>query len=530
MSDHKQFIKQHEQLDNILTTGKRGFFTVITGRTGIIILLLALQLGLLFAGVRWLDKYYHWFAGSSTVIAAVMLIYLLNSSHNPTVKLTWSFIVAVAPIFGTLLYIFIFLDVGHRTEQRVLHKMIQETTPFFPDQNGVMESLKREDRSVYNLASYLSDHAGFPAYKNSSVKYFPLGEDKFKVMLRELEQAEHFIFLEYFIVSEGRMWNSILDILVRKATEGVEVRFMYDGTCAFSNLPYSYPKKLQALGIQCKMFAPIKPFVSTHYNNRDHRKILVVDGRTAFTGGINLADEYINEKALYGHWKDTAIMVKGEAVRSFTLMFLQMWNSTERHREYEKYLLPPEECRVPAAGYVIPYGDSPLDSEKVGEMVYLDMINNASKYIYIMSPYLILDGEMTTALTYAAKRGVDVRIILPHIPDKKYAFVLAKSHYKELVSSGVKIYEYTPGFVHAKVVLYDDTKAVVGTINFDYRSLYHHFECAAFLYGVAAIEDIKEDFRKTQKQCQAVTMETIRKEKFTTRIAGVLLKVIAPLM
>jgi cardiolipin synthase len=250
----------------------------------------------------------------------------------------------------------------------------------------------------------------------------------------------------------------------------------------------------------------------------------------AFTGGINLADEYINRITRFGHWKDTAIMVKGEAVRSFTLMFLQMWCHNEKVRVYDKYLLPPEDCRMPSSGYVIPYGDSPLDGERVGEMVYLDMINSAQRYVYIMSPYLILDNETVTALTFAAKRGVDVRIILPHIPDKKYAFSLAKSHYKELISSGVKIYEYTPGFVHAKVVLFDDTKAVVGTINFDYRSLYHHFECAAFLYGVSAIEDIKRDFADTEAKSQHITMEDVAKEKLISRMTGVLLKIVAPLL
>jgi len=325
------------------------------------------------------------------------------------------------------------------------------------------------------------------------------------------------------------MWGRILKILEEKVRQGVEVHIMYDGTCALFRLPYHYPEKLKKLGIKCKMFSPIRPFVSTHYNNRDHRKILVIDGHTAFTGGVNLADEYINRRRLYGHWKDVSVMLQGEAVRSFTLMFLQMWDLTERTEDFSTYL----RCdRIPetAPGYVLPYGDSPMDHERVGEMVYLDIINRARKYVHIMTPYLILDSEMVTALTFAAKRGVDVAIILPHIPDKKYAFALAKTHYRELIEGGVRILEYTPGFVHAKTFVSDDTKAVVGSINLDYRSLYLHFECAAYLCDMPAVMDVEKDFRQTEAQCMAIRLEDLRKEKFYIRAIGWLLKVFAPMM
>ncbi len=529
MSNPKKFVEEHEQLNKILKTSKRGFFSIVTGRTFVIFILLAIQIGLLFLGFDWLGRRMHLFYGGSTVLAAVMLVYLLNTRHDPTVKLTWCVIVAIVPVFGTLLYIFIKLDLGHRAVRHSIQRTILETARLFPDQRQLMERLKNEDREAYGFATYLKKN-GFPVYENSWVKYYPLGEDKFRDLIVELNRAKRFIFMEYFIVSEGHMWESVLKILEKKARAGVEVRFMYDGTCSFSNLPYSYPKFLRSKGIKCKVFAPIRPLVSTHYNNRDHRKIAVIDGRTAFTGGINLADEYINEKVRFGHWKDTAIMVKGEAVRTFTLLFLQMWNAEESHRSYEQYLLPPRDISQPANGYVIPYGDSPMDDEKVGEMVYLDIINKARDYVYIMTPYLILDNVMSSALSFAAKRGVDVRIILPHIPDKKYAFILAKTHYRELISSGVSIFEYTPGFVHAKVFISDDVKGVVGTINLDYRSLYHHFECAAFLYGVSALEDIKEDFLRTQSLSHQVTMIDVRHEKWHIRAAGAIMKIIAPLM
>ena len=326
------------------------------------------------------------------------------------------------------------------------------------------------------------------------------------------------------------MWGEVLDILARKAKEGVDVRLMYDGTCEFSTLPHDYPKRLKKLGIKCKMFSPITPFVSTHYNYRDHRKILVIDGHTAFTGGINLADEYINLKSRFGHWKDTAIMVQGKAAESFTLMFLQMWNIDEKVPETEKFLgkypIPEKQCK----GYVLPYADSPLDNEKTGEMVYIDILNRAQKYVHIMSPYLILDGEMEMAIKFAAERGVEVSLILPGIPDKIMPYSLAKTHYKSLLAAGVKIYEYTPGFVHAKVFVSDDIKAVVGTINLDYRSLYHHFECAAYMYDTECIGDIEKDFQETAAKCRQITLGNLKDIKFGYKILGVILKAVAPLL
>ncbi len=326
------------------------------------------------------------------------------------------------------------------------------------------------------------------------------------------------------------MWGRILEILARKASEGVDVRVMYDGACEFALLPHDYPKRLKKLGIKCKMFAPVTPFLSSLYNYRDHRKILVIDGHTAFNGGVNLADEYINQKVKYGHWKDTAVMLKGEAVRSFTLMFLQMWQIDEREDESVHFLSYPATPFQEAKGYVLPYGDCPLDDEKLGERVYMDILNRSLNYVHIMSPYLILDGEMETALKFAAERGTEVVLILPGIPDKRVPYALAKTHYGSLLESGVKIYEYTPGFVHAKVFVSDSKEAVVGTINLDYRSLYHHFECATYLYGTDCIPSIENDFKETLAKCREVTPETLRREKWHVKLTGRLLKAVAPLM
>ncbi len=303
---------------------------------------------------------------------------------------------------------------------------------------------------------------------------------------------------------------------------------MYDAMCEMSTLTHDYPSRMERLGIKCKAFSPIMPFLSTYYNYRDHRKILVIDGKTAFNGGVNFADEYINRKERFGHWKDAAVMIKGDAVRSFTLMFLQMWNISEKKPEWDKWLEPVEPIGK-FDGYVLPYADCPLDDEKVGENVYMDILNRATSYVHIMTPYLILDGELENSLKFAAERGIDVRIILPGIPDKKAAYSLAKTHYKSLVRAGVKIYEYTPGFVHSKIFVCDDEKAVVGTINLDYRSLYHHFECATYMYKTECIESIEEDFQETLKKCRQVTPETIKKEKLYYKIVGQFLKLIAPL-
>lgn len=512
----------------LLQQSKRSFLQIIFSPTVIIILLLLLNCFLLFSLVFELFEGIVLVFGSVAVLSCVMLVFILNTDDDPAFKLSWCVIVAVLPLFGIVLYTVVHFDLGCRVHQRLLRNSITASLPYIPDSTAIEQSLEPEDSNFARLARYLRKYGNAPAYANTGVRYFPLGEDMFEEMLRQLEQAKEFIFLEYFIIVQGRMWGRILDILSRKAKEGVDVRVLYDGMNALTNLPYHYPRMLELLGIRCKMFSPVRPFVSTHYNNRDHRKILVIDGHTAFTGGINLQDRYINQEEVFGHWKDTAVMVQGEAAKGFTMMFLQMWNANEREQIFEPYLPP---CpHVSAAGYVIPYGENPALKERIAKTVYLHILNQAQRYVYIMTPYLILDAEMTNALQFAAKRGVDVRIILPHIPDKRTVFALAKSHYRELTGAGVKLYEYTPGFVHAKVFLSDDTCATVGSINLDYRSLYLHYECAAYLYKVDALGDIKSDFVDTMAKSQPITAKDVHKQSLLSRILAALLKVAAPLM
>lgn len=514
----------------LIRKGQKGIVYALFSRLGIFMLLLLLQTLVLVSIFHWFENLLPQIMGSTVVFTVIMVLNLLNSRVESTAKITWLIIIMLMPVFGALLYWFTRSEIGHQALKGRMSQINNLTKDYISQDISVKQGLEQKNNGVASLARYIGRNTCYPVYDKTAVSYFSLGEDKWTEMLQQLEKSKHFIFLEYFIVDEGLMWGKILEILSRKVKEGVDVRVMYDGTCEFSTLPHNYPKRLRALGIECKMFAPVSPFISTHYNYRDHRKILVIDGHTAFTGGVNLADEYINHIQKYGHWKDTAIMLKGEAVRSFTLMFLQMWSFNERTTEFERYLNYPTYPPKEVSGYIIPYGDFPLDDDRVGERVYMDILNRSQQYVHIMSPYLILDGEMETALKFAAERGVDVKIILPGIPDKLAPNALAKTHYASLLDSGVKIYEYTPGFVHAKVFVSDDQEGVVGTINLDYRSLYHHFECASYLYGVPCIAEMEEDFQNTLSECRTVTYETVKAEKWKVKLLGRLLKVVAPLM
>lgn len=515
---------------SLLDKGKKNLISAVFSRMGLIVLLLILQVMFLFGAFRWFTGFLPHIWGGAVLFSVCMVLYLLNGRLDPTAKITWLVIIMLMPMPGALLYLYTKSDVGHRALRDRAAQLIDLTRSSLPARPETECSLKKQCPGAAALARYIGQSGCFPVYDNTEVTYFPLGETMFSEMLRQLEQARHFIFLEYFIVDEGLMWGKILEILAQKAAQGVEVRVMYDGTCEFSTLPRDYPKRLHKLGIQCKAFSPAMPFVSTHYNYRDHRKILVIDGQTAFTGGVNLADEYINHIVKFGHWKDTAIMLRGEAVPSFTLLFLQMWNLDVKNPEFSRFIHVPAEPRPEARGFVVPYGDCPLDRYRVGEQVYIDILNRAVDYVHIMSPYLILDHEMEMALIYAAQRGVDVRVILPGVPDKSAPYGLAFTHYAALLDAGVKIAEYTPGFVHAKVFVCDDREAVVGTINLDYRSLYHHFECAVYLWGTDCISDIRNDFADTWEKCRMITRENLRDIPPARRLMGIILKPLAPLM
>ena len=516
----------------LLRKGQKGLIHAIFSRFGLVLVLLVLQFGALFSLMRWFSNLLPHYLGGTLLVTAAMMVYLLNQDMNNSVRIPWLVVTALAPVLGVLLFCYTKEDVGHRMLKKRLLELEGQTRGQLAQDKKASTALDADCPGAASLAQYLRGRGGgFPVYENTQVTYFPSGEAKFAALLPQLESATQYIFLEYFIIDEGLMWGRILEILARKAAQGVDVRVMYDGTCEFSTLPRDYPSRLEALGIQCKVFSPVTPFVSTHYNYRDHRKILVIDGQVGFTGGVNLADEYINHIEKYGRWKDSALMLEGEGVRSMTALFLQMW-CILRQPEFEQFLSDPIPAAANAKGFVVPYGDCPLDGERVGEMVYMDMLNRARKYVHIITPYLILDGELETALRFAAERGVDVHLILPGKPDKWFVYALAKTHYKALISSGVKISEWQPGFTHAKIVIADGVEAVAGTINLDYRSLYHHFENAVWMRGTDCIANMEADFQDTLTRCRRVeqTKESIWQGKKLLHLAGILLKFIAPLV
>lgn len=499
-------------------------FRVLFGRTLFLILSLLIQAVVLLSFMLRLSDYLYFYYGFTVIVSLLFCAHIANLDISSSIRTSWITIILAMPVFGILFYLFVKIQPQVRKINKRIDCLIEETRPYL-----VQKNIYDENSHIAGLSQYMNTYGGFPIYNNSDVKYFKIGEEKYEQLLIELSNAKKFIFLEYFIIDEGKMWDSILEILKEKVKEGVEVRLMYDGTCMFALLPHSYPKQMEKLGIKCHVFSPIRPALTTYQNNRDHRKILVIDGRVAFTGGVNLADEYINVTKRFGHWKDNAVMVTGEAVRSFTIMFLQIWNLGETVKEdYEKYLT--EESVEGAKGYVMPYGDHPYDEEYIGEYVYMDIINKAKKYVHIMTPYLIPSNEMIRCMEHASKRGVDVKIIMPYITDKPSAYYIARTYYPKLIEKGIEIYEYIPGFVHAKTFVSDDKKAVVGTINLDFRSLYQNLECAAYMEDVDAVKDIEKDYQETLSYCKKITLEDCDKYNPVLKLVGKLLWIISPLM
>lgn len=465
------------------------------------------------------------------LISLIAVIAVLNLRKNPSYQLAYIILILSFPLLGGAMYLLFSGRIPSRRFRKELEKEEARLWSCVNRDAMVLPNLKQISSQAYGNSHYIENYAKFPAWENSEVKYYSCGEENFPDILAALRSAKHFIFLEYFIIQEGEMWNSILEILKEKAAAGVDVRMIYDDIGSMFVLPGGYDKKMEGFGIQCEAFNRFLPFFSLVMNNRDHRKILVIDGNIGFTGGINLADEYINRKTKYGYWKDSGIMIRGEAVTNLTVMFLSIWNVIRQTRTELFDYLPKKELfsSIEADGFIQPYGDSPLDSETVGENVYLNLIGGAVHYLYIFTPYLIIDNEVMTALCLAAKRGVDVRIVTPDKPDKRLVFWLTQSYYMQLLESGVKIYQYTPGFIHAKIFVCDDCYATVGTINLDYRSLYLHFECGVFLTYCKELFKIKEDALRTMEQSMLITADRAKK-KLPIRICQLLLKVFAPIL
>ncbi len=501
-------------------------FTFLFHRSVIVTIAIIAQVAF-WAGLIYFSfgKYY-WLLILVSIMAALAIV---SSRMEPGYKIAWLCLVLAFPVMGGVIY----LLVGRKTLPKRTVKRMQGLLE--KSSAALQEDFKHEDLAFLDpdaakQSAYLERNASCPAYTNTETQYFALGDDAFPRMLEELEKAEKYIFVEFFIIRHGIFWDTILDVLTRKAAQGVEVRLMYDDMGCMFSLPKNYDEELRSRGIQCHVFNRYLPVMSLRFNNRDHRKFLIIDGKVGFTGGINLADEYINKQVRFGHWKDSAIMLEGDAVWSMCVMFLSMWEQVSNQTlDYSTYRPPASPAR-PWAGYVQPYTDTPLDREAVAQTVYLNLIYSARKYICITTPYLVIDTATNTALCNAAKSGVDVCIITPHIPDKRYVFELTRAHYPPLLEAGVRIYEYTPGFIHAKNFIVDGKYATVGTVNLDYRSLFLHFEDGVWMCNAPCIADIKADFDATLAKSEPYTLRKFKHLNILLQVYRSILRLFAPLM
>lgn len=512
----------------------RSLLKLLFNRIFYVALALVVQLAWLLIALFRLMEYSRWVTIGMQAIGFLVVLWIVNKKINPSYKLAWTMLILIFPVFGVSLYLLFGKSrIGAVMEQHY-QNLIDETAEYLEGSELTRKRLNEDDRSMRIQSDYIWQYSRYPVHENTTAEYFQVGDDMFPVLVRELKQAKKYIFIEYFIINDGVMWQTILNILEKKAAEGVDVRLIYDGFGCLTTLPHKYYEELQKKGIKCQVFNPFRPILNIIQNNRDHRKLCIIDGWVGFTGGINLADEYINQKERFGHWKDTAVMLKGEAVWNMTVMFLHMWaviGRSEESVDYEAYFPHRyHEGEFESDGFVQPFCDTPLDEEVVGEDVYLNIINKAKKYVYICTPYLIIDNEMMTALCLAAKSGVDVRIMTPGIPDKKLVFILTQSYYRQLLEAGVKIYEYQPGFLHAKSFVSDDEIGVVGTINLDYRSLYLHFEDGVWIYRNRVIQDIKDDFIQTMEYCRQIEPEFCLNRNIGLCIMQNIFRVFAPLM
>ena len=500
------------------------------GRGAFVALSIFLQISWLVSLINRAGEYYPYLSLAVRALALAAVVGIYSQSRNSASKTSWIVLILIFPILGLCLYLLVGQPWATYSMRRRFEHVDQSLEGCLPQDAMLMRRIEREDSAVAGQMRYIQQWGKYPVYENTSVEFHPQGEIAFEALKAELRRAQKFIFMEYHAIELSECFLELEEILAERARAGVEVRLFYDDVGSLTFIGSNFVQRMEALGIHCQVFNPIIPIISAFMNNRDHRKITVIDGKVGFTGGYNLADEYFNVKHPYGHWKDTGVLIRGEAVRSLTVMFLEMWNAVKkRDMDYGAYTAVSCDEMV-SDGYVQPYADSPMDDERMGENVYLNMLKNARDYAWITTPYLILDDEMIQELTLAAKRGVDVRIITPGTPDKKVVFQLTRSYYAPLVKGGVRIYEYTPGFLHAKQMLVDGRTAVVGTINLDYRSLYQHFENAVLMHGCSAIEDVRRDFEATFPLCREMTGYYKGKRAVRMRMGQSLLRLFAPLL
>ena len=473
------------------------------------LLAIFLQIAFFLSIMNHLNTQMPWINALTKILVLILVLYIYSKNKTSSLKMPWIILILVMPVLGVCLYLMFQTNKGTHNMRKRYQEIDAILLPCLPPNHEISQQLKKHCAPAGSISDYLYRNAAYPVYQNTDVTYYPEAVQGLEAQLADLAKAEKFIFMEYHAIENADAWQKIQTVLAERVQAGVEVRVFYDDMGSISFLNHDFAKQLEALGIACRVFNPFVPGVNLFLNNRDHRKITVIDGKIGFTGGYNLANEYFGFSHPYGEWKDTGIRLEGDAVRSLTITFLEMWNAIKKN---------------------LPYADSPLDDEQVGEEVYISMANKAEHYCWFITPYLIITDELSHALSLAAKRGVDVRIITPGIPDKKMVYSVTRSFYHQLVSSGVHIFEWTPGFCHAKMSIADDRMATCGTINLDYRSLYHHFENGCFMVDCPAVMDIKHDFRHTFSQCRDVT------EKYKTglgahlRLGQLILRLFAQLL
>ncbi len=499
----------------------------------ILLVLIQIAVFVLFL-INIFENFYSYYL-LNLAISIILIATILKRDTDQSYKIAWIVIVSILPIFGSLLYLWVrIMPAAHSISKKLVRRM-QETSSYMKQDETVQEEIRQNYFEYAGVVNYLHNYGPFPTYRNQAATYYPLGDDVYPDMIKALEGAKKFIFLEYFIIAPGIMWNSIVTILKQKVQEGVEVRLLYDGLNSLTTIPRNYYKKIRATGIQCRVFSPLSSTLSPYQNSRDHRKMMIIDGQIGFIGGINLADEYINQLNRFGHWKDTALRFRGEAVNSLTISFLSMWHIYDKvPMIVEPYLHNPNDFQVAAknesaTGFITPYADAPEDGEERGERLFLDQISDAKHYVHIYTPYLVMNEALKKAITAAQKRGVEVVIIMPHHPDKKIPFWVARTYYAALIKIGIKIYEYTPGFMHGKLVISDDKIINIGSINFDFRSLYLNYENGALIFDAEIAKKVEQDYQQTIAKSELITLKRCRKFPWFERLIGFIMSFFDPL-
>ena len=500
------------------------------GRAFFALLAVLLQIIWIVGFAIQLTQYYAYISTTVSILALIIAMRIYGEHINSAYKFSWIIVIMAFPILGLCLFLLFGREGASLLMKKRLYAVEQNLGQYFLADERVLDKLRQENLAIGNQAYYIQHSGGYPVYQNTDIVYYGDTAEALEELKAELRKAEAFIFMEYHAIEDSTAWAGIEAILKEKAAQNVEVRVFYDDMGSIGFLSKPFIKRLQAEGIQCRVFNPLLPVLNVCMNNRDHRKITVIDGKVGFTGGYNLADEYFNITHPYGKWKDSGIKLTGEAVRSLTLIFLELWNATQKTAENPQSFLPDLQYQAKENCFVQPYADTPLRKDSVAENVYLNMIKNAKRYVYITTPYLIIDDEMQKELELAAQRGVDVRIVTPGIPDKKLIFKVTRSYYARLAVCGVRIYEYTPGFMHAKQFVCDDEVAAVGTINLDFRSLYLHFENGCWFYGRKAVQAVKADFETVFPECTDVTAQYSGKRSLALRGWQCILRLFSPLM